>query len=76
MDCLRLLDTLDLLGYGGICIGTENSQLLQNSLLILQTENHFRNCYYWGRINAVQNDYHIAYGYEKECLNGRVYFYR
>lgn len=76
MDCLKLLETLDVLGCAGICISTENSQLLQNSLLILQTENHFRKCYYWGRINGLQNDYHIAYGYEKDCMNGRVYHYR
>ncbi|XP_012253444.1 radial spoke head protein 9 homolog [Athalia rosae] len=75
MDCMRLLETLDYLGYGGVCVGTENSQVLQNSLLILQKENHFRKCYYWGRINGVQNDYYIAYGYENDCLNGRIYFY-
>lgn len=76
MECLKLLESLDILGHGGVCVGTENSQLLQNSLIILQQENHFRKCYYWGRINGVQMDYHIAYGYEKESLNGQVYFYR
>ncbi|XP_015520175.1 radial spoke head protein 9 homolog [Neodiprion pinetum] len=75
MECIRLIDTLDLLGHAGVCVGTENSQLLQNSLIILQNENHFRKCYYWGRINGIQNDYHVAYGYEKECLSGRIYFY-
>ncbi|EFN81081.1 radial spoke head protein 9 homolog [Harpegnathos saltator] len=75
MNCLRLLEALDVVGCAGICISTENSQLLQNSLLILQTENHFRKCYYWGRIDGIQNDYHIAYGYEKDCMSGQVYYY-
>lgn len=76
MDCLKLSETLDVLGYAGICISPETSQLLQNSLLILQTENHFRKCYYWGRISGIQKDYHIAYGFEKDCINGLVYYYR
>ncbi|XP_012283732.1 radial spoke head protein 9 homolog [Orussus abietinus] len=75
MECLRLLQSLDLLGYAGVCVSAERSQLLQNSLLILQQENHFRKCYYWGRIDGIENDYYIAYGYEKDCLNGQVYFY-
>lgn len=76
MDCLKLLETLDIFGCAGICISTESSQLLQNSLLILQAENHFRKCYYWGRVNGIQNDYHIAYGFEKDCMNYQVYYYR
>ena len=27
-----------------------------------------------GRINGVRNDYHVAYGYEKDCLNGQIYY--
>ncbi|XP_012537108.2 radial spoke head protein 9 homolog isoform X1 [Monomorium pharaonis] len=75
MNCLKLLESLDIFGYVGICISIESSQLLQNSLLILQTENHFQKCYYWGRINGVQNDYHIAYGFEKDCMNDQKYYY-
>lgn len=76
MDCLKLLESLDIFGHAGFCIGVEKSQLLQNSLLILQHENHFKKCHYWGRINGTKNDYHIAYGYKKECLEGQTYFYR
>ncbi|KAH0950962.1 hypothetical protein HN011_004420 [Eciton burchellii] len=75
MDCLKLSETLNVLSHAGICLSTENSQLLQNSLIILQTENHFRKCYYWGRINGVHNDYHIAYGFQKDCMNDQVYHY-
>ncbi|XP_014600639.1 PREDICTED: radial spoke head protein 9 homolog [Polistes canadensis] len=75
MEYSKLLDTIDTLGYAGICVSTENSQLLKNSLLILQKENQFRKCYYWGKINAIQNDYHIAYGYKKDCMNGKIYYY-
>ncbi|KAG6798766.1 radial spoke head protein 9 [Apis mellifera caucasica] len=75
MECLKLLESLDIFGYAGICVGTENSQLLQNSLIILQQENHFQKCYYWGKIYGVRNDYHIAFGFETDCLNNQVYYY-
>ncbi|KAF7389139.1 hypothetical protein HZH66_010276 [Vespula vulgaris] len=75
MEYQKLLDTVDILGYAGICTSTEFSQLLKNSLLILQKENHFRKCYYWGKINGIQKDYHIAFGYEKDCMNGQIYYY-
>ncbi|XP_024939063.1 radial spoke head protein 9 homolog isoform X2 [Cephus cinctus] len=72
MDSQKLLESLDILGYVGVCISTEKSQLLRNSLLILQQENHFRKCFYWGRIDGIQKDYHVAYGYEKDCLKNQL----
>ncbi|XP_066598172.1 radial spoke head protein 9 homolog [Prorops nasuta] len=75
MDCGKLIESLDILGYAGICVGVENSQVLQNSLLILQQENHFKKCYYWGKINGIHNDYHVAYGFERDCMNGKKFYY-
>ncbi|KAJ8669660.1 hypothetical protein QAD02_000919 [Eretmocerus hayati] len=75
MDCLKLLETIDTFGHAGYCVSVEKSQLLQNALIILQKENHFRKCYYWGRINGIQNDYHVAYGFQRECLDGQTYYY-
>ncbi|XP_076660863.1 radial spoke head protein 9 homolog [Halictus rubicundus] len=75
MECIKLLDSLDVLGEAGICVGTEHFQLLRNSLTILQKENHFRRCYYWGKIYGTRNDYHIAYGFERDCMDGQVYYY-
>lgn len=76
MECLKLLESLDIFGDVGYCTGSEKSQVLQSSLIVLQQENHFRKCYYWGRINGIDHDYHIAYGYQKECLEGQTYYYR
>jgi radial spoke head protein 9 len=76
MECFKLLESLDIFGHAGFCIGMERCQLLQNSLTILRQENHFDKCYYWGRINGVNHDYYIAYGFRKECLEGQTYFYR
>ncbi|XP_008216270.1 radial spoke head protein 9 homolog [Nasonia vitripennis] len=75
MECLKLQETLEIFGHAGFCVSAERSQLLQNSLLILQTENHFQKCYYWGRVNGIRNDYHVAYGFQKDCMLGQSFFY-
>ncbi|XP_014213362.1 radial spoke head protein 9 homolog [Copidosoma floridanum] len=75
MECTKLLESLDIFGHAGFCVAVERSQLLQSSLLILQQENHFEKCYYWGRIDGIRNDYHVAYGFRKQCLDGQKYFY-
>ncbi|XP_063975146.1 radial spoke head protein 9 homolog [Diachasmimorpha longicaudata] len=75
MECTRLHEVVERMGYIGLSIPAERAQLLRNSLLILQKENHFRKIYYWGRINGVGNDYHIAFGYAKDSLKDRKFFY-
>ncbi|XP_034950657.1 radial spoke head protein 9 homolog [Chelonus insularis] len=72
---VNLFQTLEIFGHSGICIAPEKAQLLKNSLSLLTHENHFDKTYYWGKINGVKNDYYIAYGYSKDCLKNRVYFY-
>lgn len=76
MECLKLQETSEIFGHAGFCVGAERSQLLQNSLLILQKENHFQKCYYWGRVNGIRNDYYVAYGFQKDCMLGQTFFYR
>lgn len=76
MDYCKLPESVDKFGHTGICIGTEKSLILKSSLLILQNENHFKKTFYWGRINGIQADYQIAYGYKKDCLKDRIFFYR
>lgn len=49
--------------------------LIQHSLIVLQTENKFDNIYFWGRIDGVDNDYFIAFGYMNDLLSDRRYFY-
>lgn len=75
MDLDSLLNNLDICGQFGHVVSTEDSLVLHNSLLLLQNENHFRKIYFWGRICGVDNDYYIAYGYVKDILIGRVFYY-
>ncbi|XP_018329914.1 radial spoke head protein 9 homolog [Agrilus planipennis] len=75
MELDSLLNTLETLGRFGNVISTEESLILHNSLLLLQNENHFRKIYFWGRIFGTDRDYYVAYGYVKDALEGKIFYY-
>lgn len=75
MNLDKILHTLETSGYHGQILSTEESLILYNSLLLLQNENHFRRIYFWGKISGVEKDYYVAYGYVKDALVGKVYYY-
>ncbi|XP_067009513.2 radial spoke head protein 9 homolog [Anabrus simplex] len=74
-DVEERLCSLDKIGYSGKTLSNEKRVLLQNSLLILQNDNHFQHVYFWGHIYGIKTDYFVAYGYEKDILKGRVFYY-
>ncbi|XP_022911144.1 radial spoke head protein 9 homolog [Onthophagus taurus] len=75
MDLDSLLDTLETTGHSGQVLSTEEGIILYNSLLLLQNENHFRKIYFWGRIFGVEKDYFLAFGYVKDALLGKIFYY-
>lgn len=75
MELDSLLNTLETTGHSGQVLSTEEGIVLYNSLLLLQNENHFRKIYFWGRICGIDKDYFIAYGYVKDALIGRIFYY-
>lgn len=75
MELDSILNSLDTSGHCGHVISTEESLILYNSLLLLQNENHFRRIYFWGKIFGADKDYYIAYGYVKDALTGKIYYY-
>lgn len=76
MDIEHLPLYLDLLANSGVTLNHEKCNMLVNSLVILQNENHFKRIFFWGQIYGLQEDYYIAYGYKKDALRGRVFYYR
>lgn len=75
MNVNEILDCLKSIVHFGQIISTEEQLVLQNSLLILQNENHFRNVFFWGKILGAEKDYFIAFGYVKDVLKGRIFYY-
>ncbi|CAG9858602.1 unnamed protein product [Phyllotreta striolata] len=75
MNLNDILHSLDCSGHFGHVVSTEEAIILYNSLLILQNENHFKEVFFWGKIFGSEKDYYIAYGYEKDILYGKVFYY-
>lgn len=75
MNILNFKENLNYISYCGISLSFQEASLLENSLIVLKSDNKFNETYFWGRINGVKNDYYIAFGYNKNCLSGSKFFY-
>ncbi|XP_014275686.1 radial spoke head protein 9 homolog [Halyomorpha halys] len=75
MELEQLPRCLDLYASSGFTLNQEKCNLLMNSLVVLQNENHFKKVFFWGQIYGIQDDYYIAYGYDKDALRSRVFYY-
>lgn len=69
-------EALALASHSGVAmLNFEQIALIEHSLIILQSENQFHKMFFWGRISAVNADYYIAFGYLKDMLRGRRFFF-
>lgn len=68
-------ESLDIISYCGQTLCPEKSLLIENSLIILQNENKFDNIFFWGQIYGLEKDYYIAFGYIKNDIFERKFFY-
>ncbi|XP_072939146.1 radial spoke head protein 9 homolog [Epargyreus clarus] len=75
MNVHKLWEYKECVNVNGMMLTNELISILQNSLTLLQVENHFINIQYWGQIYAVDGDYHIAVGIDKDAIDDRKYFY-
>lgn len=75
MNVHKLWEYREYVNVNGMMLTCELIARLQNSLTLLQVENHFSNIQYWGQIYAIDADYHIAVGINNDALNDRKYFY-
>ncbi|CAG4934447.1 unnamed protein product [Parnassius apollo] len=75
MNVHKLWDYKEHVNVNGVMLTSELISLLQTSLTLIQVENHFITMQYWGQIYAIDADYHIAVGINKDALNDRKYFY-
>ncbi|XP_055848911.1 radial spoke head protein 9 homolog [Episyrphus balteatus] len=75
MNIESLRDGINSLMYVGQTLTSEELLLIQNSLIILQSDNKFKEIFFWGRIQGIEKDYFIAFGYTKDCLKERKFFY-
>lgn len=75
MNVHKLWEYKEYINVNGMMMSSELISLLQNSMTLLQVENHFNHVHYWGQIYAVDFDYHIAVGIGHDAMADRKYFY-
>ncbi|KAG4066047.1 hypothetical protein HA402_001294 [Bradysia odoriphaga] len=75
MNITNIRENFSYISYCGISLSPQEATMIENSLIILKSNNKFTETYLWGRINGVKCDYYIAFGYHKNCLSGCKYFY-
>lgn len=69
-------ENVDLLSYSGFTVTETETGLLENSLIILQSDNKFQDIFFWGKIATKSSQsYYVAFGYSKDILRGRKFFY-
>ena len=68
-------ENLELMSNSGYKLTHEQAALIENSLIILQSENKFRDIFFWGRIDGVDADYYLAFGCTKDLIKDRRFFY-
>lgn len=75
MDIKFLHNSIDALKIAGSSINEDIVPVLYSSLIQLQSENHFDAIYLWGHIETLSDDYYIAYGYQKDPIKNKIFFY-
>lgn len=76
MNIEYLYESLDLTSnYCSQKLTPEQHILIENSLLVLQNENRFKDIFFWGRIDGIEKDYFIAFGTYADCLGERKFYY-
>lgn len=69
-------ESLELMSYSGaVLLNVEKTALIENSLILLQSNNKLSKIFFWGRITAIDADYYIAFGYSKDCIRGRHFYF-
>lgn len=69
-------ESLDLLSHGGVhMLNDEQKALLEHSLIVLHSDNQLSCVFFWGRLTAVSGDYFIAFGYTKDALRTRRFYF-
>lgn len=76
MDHRDLFTGAGFFTLAGRTLTTEERSHMQSSLALLHRDYHFRKTVYWGKIDGIKNEYHIAQGYPGSFLEKRVSFYR
>lgn len=76
MNVENFQENLELMSNSGFRLTDLEAGLIENSLIILQSQNKFKDIFFFGRINTSCNErYYIAFGYQMDIFKDRKFFY-
>ena len=75
MNVKSFNENVDLMGHSGFKLTQMESAVIENSLILLQSFNKFKDIFYFGKVETVENCYYIAFGYRRDILKDRKFFY-
>lgn len=76
MNVQQFQEGVELMGHSCFKLTEMESSLIENSLIILQSDSKFRDIFFLGRIDTSGAErYYFAFGYCKDILKDRKFFY-
>lgn len=76
MNVENFNEKVELISHSGFKLTEMESALIENSLIILQSDNKFKDIFFVGRIETSGTQrYYIAFGYRRDILKDQKFFY-
>ncbi|XP_075210124.1 radial spoke head protein 9 [Lycorma delicatula] len=75
MNIEDMLIGFETLSRYGITLSSEKRLVIYNSLILIKNDSHFKDIFLWGIVRGLNADFYIAYGYQKDALIGRIFYY-
>ena len=76
MNVKSFNENVDLMFHSGFKLTQMESAVIENSLILLQSANKFKDIFFFGKVEtAGSNCYYIAFGYRRDILKDRKFFY-
>lgn len=78
MNVEHFQENLELMSHSGFKLTDLETKLIENSLIILQSDNKFQQIFFFGKIKTSSESYpfyYIAFGYREDIFKDQKVFY-
>lgn len=76
MNVKNFQENVNFMSHCGFKLTPMEAALIENSLIILQSDNKFSEIFFFGKIETTgSSSYYIAFGFRRDILKDRKFFY-
>lgn len=75
MDVKNFKHHLQIANYSNIWLTPEETACIESSLIVLQSQNKLERIFFWGKINGLEADYYVAFGFKGDCFRNQKFFF-